>query len=103
MGQPAFACIAAGKDLSTIGGAGHQVRASFVKSQLEHCVAGLVAHLDAVPAVSAIAAEEEHPGITLEVGTCRDPDFAWIARHFANVAAIDLPLGIKQFEWHMPQ
>ena len=73
----------------------------FVEGQFEHRRSRLHAHIDAGPAIAAVPAVQQHAGIALKIGAGGNPDLARIAGYLADVAAIDLVLGVERFQRHV--
>src|SRR6266849_361466 len=98
---PTFAGIGAGPDLAAVRGARHQRRLPLVEGKLEHRVRHLVADIDTVPVVAAVAAVQQGAGLALEARPRRHPDVTRVARYLANVAAIDVTLRVERFQRHV--
>src|SRR5712692_7889743 len=99
---PAFAEIGAGPDLTAVCGARHSRRLALVEGELEHRVRDVVADIDPVPAVAAVAAVQQGASVALETRPRRHPEMARIAGNLADIAAIDVTLRIERFQWHVP-
>ena len=54
------------------------------------------------PGVAAVAAVQQHAAIALEIAAGRHEQLARIARHLADVTAIDLALGVQRLQLHVP-
>src|SRR5271163_2401918 len=102
MGGPALAAVAAAEDLAAVGGARHAGRLALIEGQGEHRMRRLQSHVDASPAVAAVGALQQHAGGALKAGSRRYPELARVTGNLADVAAINLPLGVHRFERHGP-
>src|SRR5262249_24949273 len=75
---------------------------AFIKGQGEHGMRRSVAHIDARPAVATIVTAQQHANFALEAASCRYPQLARSTWHLADVAAIDLTLGIQRIQRDVP-
>jgi hypothetical protein len=98
---PALAGIVAGPDLAAVGRARHAARLTLVERHLEHRVRHRRADIDLRPAIAAVAAVQQDAEIADEPGPGRDPQMARIARHFADIAAIDVAFHVERLERHV--
>src|SRR6266851_5462068 len=102
VGDPALTAVEARIDLAAVGGARHTLRLALVEGEREHRMRRLEPHLDPAPAVAAVAAVQQHADLALEAAARRHPQLARSARHRADVAAVDLPLGVERLQRHVP-
>src|SRR2546421_12508599 len=95
---PALTAVGAGEDFTTAGRRVHVPGLARVEGEGEQRAPRLDAHVHPAPARAAVLAAEQRTELAREIRAGGHPDRLRITRHFTDVTAVRLALGVQRLE-----